>query len=97
MRGNFSGREMPFRHCPGFVGILLCIGVIVVVVFVVKALLNKPKQANNTTPVYQNPPTQAVSTDSALRILDERYAKGEIDDTEYKTKKENILGIPSGQ
>jgi putative membrane protein len=30
------------------------------------------------------------SRSSARKILDERYAKGEIDDEEYKRKKENL-------
>ncbi len=30
------------------------------------------------------------SGNNAFRILDERYAKGEIDDEEYRRKKENL-------
>jgi putative membrane protein len=33
---------------------------------------------------------QSADADSALRILNERYARGEISDEEYKTKKAEI-------
>lgn len=98
MRGYYPGHQMPFWHFPSIIGILLFIGIIVAVVFAVRALLNRPKQNTNTiNQSFPNPPVQTHPTESAIRILNERYAKGEIDDLEYKTKKDAILGQSSEQ
>ncbi|MEI6101325.1 MAG: SHOCT domain-containing protein [Eubacteriales bacterium] len=39
---------------------------------------------------WDNDSGQDDATAGARKILDERYAKGEIDDEEYKKKKENL-------
>ena len=63
---------------------LFWIVLIVVVVYLLLKSLDKDRnrsQSNHETP----------QINSALKILDERYSKGEIDDEEYLRKKKNLI------
>ncbi len=53
--------------------------IILVVIFIVLKLIMNNNNKNETIP------------SNALRILDERFARGEIDEEEYKEKKALIL------
>lgn len=76
-----------YKHCSpvsgsmmggGFVFWILAIALVIVIIY----LLTKSSKTQPT-----NTP-QASST--ALRILEERYAKGEIDETEFELKRRHI-------
>lgn len=80
--------------------LLLLIAVSVLIYFVVKLLKNitklnglilqqgKPMNTDNTV-ISGN--MTGNSTSSAMNILNERYAKGEISEEEYNAKKASIL------
>jgi uncharacterized membrane protein len=68
----------------GFV--LLAIAIIIIVV-VAKSLNNRKTYSDDMREITRKPDS---SKSAALAILDERYAKGEINDEEYKAKKENL-------
>jgi putative membrane protein len=52
---------------------------------VVVVLLHPPEHRG--TPPAQ-PPVPPAAEDQALRILDERFSRGEIDEQEYRTRRE---------
>ncbi len=57
------------------------------VIFIAAKLINKYLNKTGDT---KKSTAAAEKNDSALMILRERYAKGEIDDEEYKKKKTNL-------
>lgn len=76
--GGFGGVAMFFG---GLVFLaLLVVGVVLLVRFL------KPKHVG-TDNSFQNAGNAFQNVDSAMRILNERYAQGEISDEEYATKK----------
>jgi putative membrane protein len=92
MRGyNFGGFE---GHMGGFgggamlFGGLIFLALLVVGIIVVIRLL-KPRQAG-TNNSFHNTDNLFQNVDSAMRILNERYAKGEMPDEEYATKKAEL-------
>lgn len=60
-------------------GLIMMIGVLVIVVLVIFALSRYLQNSGSTS--------QNNSSSKAIEILDERYARGEITDEEYKKKK----------
>ena len=48
-------------------------------------------QHNAACHTSKTPSVKDLENSVAIRILNERYAKGEITDEEYKTKKMNLL------
>lgn len=76
-----------YKHCSpvsggmmggGFVFWILAIALVIVIIY----LLTK---STKTQPI-QAPQTSSI----ALRILEERYAKGEIDETEFESKRRHL-------
>lgn len=79
--GGFGGGAM-------FLGGLIVLALLVVGVILIVRLL-KPRHAG-TNSTYQGVDNTLQNVDSAMRILNERYAKGEISDEEYATKKTEL-------
>ena len=67
----------------GMMGLWMLIPIILVVLVIY--LLLRSNQDNNRSQSYENRPKDA------LDILNERYARGEISDEEYRHKKDNLI------
>jgi len=76
--GSYYGNIFSWGFGGGFVMILFWVAVVVLIVWVVKEIGGKNSQ------------DQTRYSKSALDILEERYAKGEIDKEEYETKKRDL-------
>jgi uncharacterized membrane protein len=84
----------PWHWSLGILGILLAIMIILFIVrVIVRIARNEPWHHHHrdwrgcdTWEDWNGGDTRST----ARKILDERYAKGEIDDEEYKRKKENL-------
>lgn len=74
MDGEFG---VGFGHGGGFIGIFFWIILIVAIVIAVRWLMD-------------NKPSSSGQSDKALDILDQRYARGEIDQKEYEQKRREI-------
>ena len=68
--------------------IVLAIVIVVIVLLVRMSRRNRMGQSGHT---MNTPPPAPMKNSAALALLDERYAKGEIGDEEYNTKKANLL------
>jgi putative membrane protein len=62
---------------------MFCAMLFIIALVIVGAILLYRSLASNNHGSYNN-----YKSDNAMQILNERYAKGEISDDEYKTKKE---------
>ena len=69
-------------------GVLVVIGVVILVIVVVRML------SSTRTVQPQTPPTAPPAAPSPKRILDERYAKGELTTQEYRERL-SALGLDS--
>lgn len=69
------------------IGVLILIGIIVLIIYALVRNTRNSVHPGSSTPQQM----QFESTNRALAILAERYAKGEITDEEYKQKKSEIL------
>jgi len=69
-------------------GVLVVIGVVILVIVVVR-MLSSPR-----TVQPQTPPTTPPAAPSPKRILDERYATGELTTQEYRERL-SALGLDS--
>lgn len=65
---------------------LILIGIIVLIILMIIRITNGSKKDVHTNTIEAN----QSSPDRALMILAERYAKGEINDEEYRQKKSEI-------
>ena len=72
----------------GFGGVIMAIicGLIIaaIIIIIIRAARHRHYRMENKTDAM-------APENSALKILNERYAKGEISDEEYKAKKTNLL------
>jgi putative membrane protein len=89
MSGSFGWGGM-------LIGGLIFLGVIVLAVLLIAALVrhgrSNHKHGHQVPPVNPNEPgAQSVSAAAALAILNERYAKGEIEQEEYLSRKTDLL------
>ena len=83
--GGFEGHMGGFGGGAMFFGGLIVLALLVIgVVLIVRLLKPKHFGADHS---YQNMGNSPQNLDSAMRILNERYAQGEISDEEYATKK----------
>ncbi|MGO1470682.1 MAG: SHOCT domain-containing protein [Tissierella sp.] len=71
-------RGMPYNIMGSWIVPIILIAIIGISIYMI---VNNKKDNNNTR------------SNSALEILNERYAKGEINDEEYKKKKENLRNL----
>ena len=78
-------------------GLLLVIAIVTVIIVVVVRLANKPSGSQaNTQMQHQNHaqpltgPGDTAENRQALAILNERYARGEIEDDEFQKRKKNL-------
>jgi len=92
----FMQRPMYASHPGLWPGIWLLIVVIVLVagaIIIVRMLANRPvlhKDAGATTPLPAAPSPELASTPQ--RILEERFARGEIDEEEFRRRRDILRG-----
>ena len=87
-----SGLEAGHLLGWGIVGILLVVLFWVVVISIIVRLIRGPRWARWHDMKHWRDMGPMGQSDSALNILKERYAKGEIGKEEFETKKKDILG-----
>lgn len=92
--GGFGGpgmfRDINPMWMMGF-GLLRLLILGLIIFLVIRYLVPKLRRTEPAPHVSGAVPGVAGSVESALAILGERYAKGEIDSEAYQTMKENLL------
>jgi len=95
-----------FRSCEGpyaidafsffplflFIKILMTIGLFALIVYAVVKMMGSRATVNPQR--YGSGSFTATSGSDALKLLDERYVRGEISDVEYRRIKQNLLNLP---
>jgi putative membrane protein len=76
----------------GLIWLLFLVIVAVGVVFVVRALSHRPAGPHHWVGPWNGPPTPQNS--AALTELDLRYARGEIERSDYLQRRADLLGQP---
>ena len=77
----------------GFFALLLLLIAVCVVVWVVSALMRQRGHVHGYE-VSPNASTPSKQSSDALRILDERFARGDIDTDEYTKRRELLRSSP---
>lgn len=72
----------PGNNPNGWIGMIIGLIIFVAAIIVLIVILLRPKHTDQ----YRDHSRE--SQDNSIRILDERFAKGEIDEEEYKKRKE---------
>jgi putative membrane protein len=87
MRPLAPGRVMYAGHpgiWPGIVLLLVVIAVVIGAVVIARVFAHRPAQ--HVGPVAPLPPPAPPNT--PLRILEERFARGEIDEAEFRSRRD---------
>ncbi len=83
---NYYGHDMGFFGVAGWIGALLMIlfmvTLVILVIWAITSLLSPSRHTPSHTP----------HEDSAIRILRERYARGEIDTDQYEQARRTLEG-----
>jgi putative membrane protein len=90
---GFRSDMMNWVSSNGWIGwLVMGLCMLIVIAIVVAGVILIAKAIRHSNEQYKNyvPPTPPTIMTPAMKLLDERYAKGEITDEEYKTKKENL-------
>ena len=94
MWGGWNGGGWNGGGAWGLAGDLLSlvflVALVVGVVLVVRALLSSAQRGSEWRPSGPPPVDRAYEPPSALRILEERYARGEIDRQEFLERKDDL-------
>lgn len=77
-----------YRWIPAGWGMILFVAFLALVIVGITALVRYVRVTAHTHQL------EIPDTASAVRILNERYARGELTDEEYRTKKKAILDLP---
>jgi len=75
----------------GGICLLIVIAIVVAVIIILTKMSKESHSPNMMHGMHGRTPMVMPKNESALRLLDERYARSEIGDDEYKTKKANLL------
>jgi len=96
-RGGYNGfggmgsfRDINPMWMMGF-GLLRLLILGLIIFLVIRYLVPKLRRTEPAPHINGAVPGSTGSVDGALAILNERYAKGEIDSEAYQTMKENLL------
>jgi len=83
------------------VGLLVAALVVVGIVFLIRAIVRSSAKSSGVPSGHviqdpsnfanQAPPSYSALNNPALKILDERFARGEIDSEEYRRRKDELL------
>ena len=87
--GRFDGFDFPvFQYIRfGFHCLITIALIVLIVALIVRALRHSKRGPGAPVEAPPAPP----SADSALKILNERYARGEVDDETYRRMKDALL------
>lgn len=94
-RGYYSNDMMERFSDRPWVGLLvggICMLIVAALIITAIIIIVRVNRRSNATHMIHNaPPPAPPKNEAALKLLDERYAKSEIGDDEYKTKKQNLI------
>jgi putative membrane protein len=77
----------------GWIIMIVVLALIVVgVIFLVRGLSGRNDHSQVGQPPQGTPPPAGPAPKSALQVLEERYARGEIDREEFVQRKQDLLG-----
>ena len=85
---NYYGHDMGFFGIVGWIGLLVMILFAVILVILVIWAITSLLSPSRRTPPQSHTPHE----DSAMRILRERYARGEIDTDQYEQARRTLEG-----
>lgn len=80
----------------GLFFLLVVIALVVGTFFTVRLLLRRPPVTGAWSPYAGHPGQYPYSPHAAIEQLDARYARGEIDRTEYLQRRADLTGTPQG-
>lgn len=87
------GQFGPRGPLGAFIALVVFLIVIAAVAFLVTLVVRKSRFAHRFA-TGTGPHTHASPTSDALRILDERFARGEIDPADYQERRDLLQGTP---
>lgn len=85
-----------YRHGTRFLSWLIPIILILLIISVLYILFKK-KSPNEGKTSIQKESEEVLHSHAALKILNERYAKGELKDEEYLRMKKNLLNTKDNE
>lgn len=75
----------------GFIMLLFWIAVVVGIVYLIRHLARRPAAGQpHDGPTYMDQAQEQPRPSSAMRILEERYARGEVDQEEFLRRKADL-------
>jgi putative membrane protein len=87
-----GGHHEPLQILCMVLGLILWALVVTTLVLLIIRLVRRLRNPCHST---VGPPAAASADPGALKILEERYARGEIDQADYQARKKDLTGLSS--